>query len=77
MDAYVAVLLALKRLVAPTGYDPAAAAEVGAELTPKVAALGLVCPPAAAITAAVSDGALLTYLLTYLHGLGITQAPRR
>lgn len=54
MYAFVAVLLALKRFLSPAGYDPAAAAEAGAELTPKLAALGLVCPPAAAITAAVS-----------------------
>jgi hypothetical protein len=51
------VLLALKRLLAPPGYDPAAAAEAGAllgEVTPKLAALGLVNPTAAALTAAVS-----------------------
>jgi hypothetical protein len=58
MDAYVAVLLALKRFLAPPGYDPAAAAEAGAELTPKLTTVGLVCPPAAAITAAVSDRAV-------------------
>lgn len=55
MDSFVAVLLALKRFLAPPGYDPQAAAEAGAELTPKLAALGLVCPPATAVTAAVSS----------------------
>lgn len=50
----MAVLLALKRLLAPVGYDPQAAAEAEQELTPKLAALGLVCPPAAAVKAAVS-----------------------
>lgn len=54
MEVFVAVLLALKRLLAPVSYDPQAAAEAGQELTPKLAALGLVCPPAAAVTAAVS-----------------------
>jgi hypothetical protein len=52
MDSFIAVLLALKRCVAPPGYDPAAAA--GAEAAPKCAGLGLVQPPAAAVTAAVS-----------------------
>jgi hypothetical protein len=52
MDSFIAVLLALKRCMAPAGYDPAAGA--GAEAAPKCAGLGLVHPPAAAITAAVS-----------------------
>lgn len=56
MEAFMAVLLALKRLLAPAGYDPQAAAEAGQEPTPKLAALGLVCPTAAAVTAAVRAG---------------------
>lgn len=54
LDSFVAVLLALKRFLAPPGYDAAAAAAEGAgEVAPKLATLGLVNPPAAAITAAV------------------------
>lgn len=56
LESFVAVLLALKPFLAPPGYDPAAAAAAGGagEAAPKLAALGLVNPPAAAITAAVS-----------------------
>jgi hypothetical protein len=58
MDSFVAVLLALKRYLAPPGYDAAAAAAAGegSEVQPKLAALGLVNPPSAAITAAVRTG---------------------
>lgn len=55
----MSVLLALKRLLAPPGYDPdnpdLAASVAAGETPPKLAALGLVNPPAAALTAAVSD----------------------
>lgn len=67
MGSFVAVLLALKRYLAPPGYDAAAAAAAGEalEVQPKLAALGLVNPPAAAITAAVrtGGGALLLYVV--------------
>jgi len=57
LGSFVAVLLALKKLLAPPGYDPQAPQEGAADgVAPKLAALGLVQPTAAAVTAAVSDG---------------------
>lgn len=71
LESFVAVLLALKRFLAPPGYDPAAAAAAdgAGEVAPKLAALGLVNPPAAAITAAVNlSGHLPPSLPRWLWG---------